>query len=139
MLVLYYYSKAKKILSIINYIKSSNAFSSSGETGYLQHQVNKALFAGTWNSKGMNVQFTNEGNTDGFNDAVHYEVEFYAPNPVKQGNKMYDEATFANAGCNKESYLWLMKGNKLMLYERLDKGNYIYQPGKLKYTLVMKQ
>ena len=139
MLLLYKYSKAKKLLGIINYIKSSNAFSSSEETGYLHFQVNKALFAGTWNSKGMNVQFTNDGSVDGFNDAVHYEVEFYAPNPVKQGNKMYDEVTFTNAAGNKEDYLWLMEGNKLMLYERLDKGNYIYKPGKLKYTLVRKQ
>ena len=139
MLVLYHYSKAKKLLGIINFIKSNNAFSFSEETGYLLFQVNKALFAGTWNSKGMNVQFTNDGNIDGFNDAVHYEVEFYAPNPVKQGNKMYDEVTFTNGAGNKENYLWLMEGNKLMLYERLDKGNDIYKPGKLKYTLVRKQ
>ena len=138
MLVLYHYSKANKLLGTTKFIKSSNAFSSSPETGYLHFQVNRILFTGTWGDNEMAVKFTNEGNVQGFNDAVHYELDCDAPDPFKQGNNIYDKVTFTNTAGNNENYLFQLDGNKLLLYEQLNKGNNMFKPGKLKYTLARK-
>lgn len=135
-LVLYHYSKAKKLLSRTNFLKSNATFSTGGYSGYLHYQVNKTLLAGKWTGNDMNVEFNCEGKVNGFNDAVKYEMELFTIKPTMQDNKIYDAVTFTNATGNTKNYLWLMEENKLLLYERLDKGNYMYKPGKLLYTLV---
>ncbi len=139
LLVLYNYSKAKKLLSTTNYVKSNVANTTGLESGYLHYQVNKIILSGKWTSEQLTVSFTNDGNVFGLADAVKYEVDLFTIRPKMLGNEKYDVITFTNNEGSKTYYLWQIKANKLMLYEQLNKGNYVYQPGKLKCTFTIKK
>ena len=138
MLVLYHYSKTKKLLDRTNFVKANDAFTTGGESGYLKYQINKTLLTGKWTFRDMEVEFTNEGTVNGFDDATKYEIYDYTLFPIDQNNKLYSVMLFTNNDGVTKKYFFLIDENKLMLYERIETGNYPYKLGKLLHTIVKK-
>jgi hypothetical protein len=137
-LVLYHYSKARKLLASTRFIKPDVPAAVSVEK-FLGVVVNKTLFAGKYTGTdylGNTVTpvLTNDGAIRGLPQCTQYEVATFTLETDEWNN--YDTIYLADGDDKPIAYAFQFEGNKCLIYKLQKNAKQQLVPGDLQYSLV---
>jgi hypothetical protein len=138
-LVLYHYTKAKKLIEQTIFIKP-NTPTDIDKNNFLAYQVNATLITGKYTvtdsvGRVLGATFSSNSGISGFDDFTRYYIVHFSANE----NIKLEEIYLITGDDEKFSYTFTIEENKILLYALQKTNRSAYTKGALIYTLVRKE